>query len=75
MVYFHEHHRTCHKGYYGRIRCRLIYKSGLRNRKNCIRLQLLSEIDHEFIDEDSVTEMRVIEDNDKFKYDDLFECQ
>ena len=75
MVCFHEHHRTCHKGYYGRIRCRLTYKSGLRNGTNCVILQLLSTIDNEDIGEDSVTQMTIVEEEDEFEYDDLFECQ
>ena len=72
MVYFHEHHKTCHKGYYRRFRYRLIYKSGLWNGKNCVRLQLLSAIDHECIDEDSVTEITIVEEEDEFEYNDLF---
>ena len=75
MVCFHEHHTTCHKGYYGRFRCRLTYKSGLRNGTNCVILQLLSTIDNEDIGEDSVTQMTIVEEEDEFEYDDLFECQ
>ena len=64
-----------HKGYYRRFRCRLTYKSGLRNGTNCVILQLLSTIDNEDIDEDSVTQMTIVEEEDEFEYDDLFECQ
>ena len=55
-----------------RFRYRLIYKSGLWNGKNCVRLQLLSAIDHECIDEDSVTEITIVEEEDEFEYNDLF---
>ena len=75
MVCFHEHHRTYYIEYYGRFRCRLTYKSGLQNGTNCLRLQLLSAIDHECIDEDSITEMTIVEEEDEFEYNDLFECQ
>ena len=64
MACFHEHCRTCHKGYYGRFRCRLCKKSGLRHGTNCVTLQLLSTI-KEMIDED---------ENDS-DFDDVFQCR
>ena len=73
--YFNENHRTFYKGYYRRFRYRLTYKLGLQNRTNCVILKLLSTIDNEYIGEDSVTEMTIIEGEDEFEYDDLFECE
>ena len=74
MVCFYEHYRTCHKGYYGRFRCRLTYKSGLKNGITCVILQLLSTIDNEDIGEDSLTKMTIVEKEDEFVYNNLFEC-
>ena len=76
MAYFHEHHKTCHKGYYGKYRCRLAKKSGLRNGTNCVPLRLLDNVDEENIDEDYITETMLeeseyetnqeIDDTDRF---------
>ncbi|CAJ1952630.1 unnamed protein product [Cylindrotheca closterium] len=35
---YHVHHRTCHKGFHGRERCRLAKKSGVSNGTNCVLL-------------------------------------
>ena len=66
IVCFHEHYRTCHKGYYRSFRCRLTYKSGLQNGKNCVILQFISVMDNEDIGEDSVTKITIIEEEDEF---------
>ena len=47
----------------------------MQNGTNCIILQLLSTIDNEDIGENSITEMKIIEEDDKFEYNDLFEYQ
>ena len=56
MACFHEHHQTCHKGYYGRYRCRFCRKSGICYGTKCVILRLLEELEQEIIDEDDITE-------------------
>ena len=45
------------------------------NGTNYFTLQLIATIDNDSIDEDSLTEITIIEEKNKFEYDNLFECQ
>ena len=49
-----------YKGYYISFRYRLTYKLGLQNRKKYVTLHLLSAINNEIIDRDSIKEITII---------------